>query len=156
MFLYPDVSLMLLFNGTLYAVFYGVTASISSLFSDTYPFLNQTDIGLCFLAIGGGMAIGSLIGGRALDKDYRRIKAKLEEKARNDPHSAIRPEDVAKEENFPVEYARLRMLPYYYAVYVATCTGYGWSLQAKVNISVPLILQIISEFSFCLKSQFAY
>ena len=55
---------MLLFNATLYAVFYGVTASISTLFSDIYPFLNQTDIGLCFLGIGGGMAIGSVIGGR--------------------------------------------------------------------------------------------
>jgi hypothetical protein len=29
----------------------GVTASLSIIFEDTYPYLTQTDIGLCFLAI---------------------------------------------------------------------------------------------------------
>lgn len=92
------------------------------------------------------MAFGSVIGGRALDKDYRRIKQKLEEKARVDPESKIRPEDVVKEENFPLEYARLRLVPVYFAVYVAACIGYGWCLDKKVNIAGPLILQIISEY----------
>ncbi|KAI0094287.1 MFS general substrate transporter [Irpex rosettiformis] len=146
-FFYPDVSLMLLFNATLYAVFYGVTASISTLFSDTYPFLTQTDIGLCFLAIGGGMAFGSVMGGRALDKDYRRIKRKLEEKARSHPECGILSQDVTKDENFPLEYARLRMVPLYYAVYVATVIGYGWCLDKKVNIAGPLILQIIIGYA---------
>ena len=146
MFFYPDVTLMLLFNATLYAVFYGVTASISTLFSDIYPFLNQTDIGLCFLGIGGGMAIGSVIGGKALDRDYERIKTKLEDEARNDPDSPYLPEDVAREENFPLEYARLRMMPLYYVIYVITVIGYGWCLHQKVNIAGPLILQIISEY----------
>ena len=86
-FFYPDISLLLIFTAMLSANMYGVIASISTLFSDAYPFLTQTDIGLCFLAIGGGMAFGSVVGGKALDKDYRRIKHKLEEKARDDPGS---------------------------------------------------------------------
>jgi hypothetical protein len=144
-FLYPDITILLIFNATLYALMYAVTASISTLFSDIYPFLNQTDIGLCFLAMGGGMAIGSVIGGKSLDWDYQRIKRKLEQQAQNDPESKIRPEDVTKEENFPVEYARFRTIPVYSLIYIASCIGYGWCLDKKVNLAGPLIIQIISE-----------
>lgn len=146
LFLYPDVSILLFFNAVLYAVFYGVTASISTLFSETYPFLDETAIGLCFLAIGGGMLFGSWITGTVLDKEYQRVKRSLERKAREDPESKIKPEDVTKDENFPIEYARFRTMPFYFTVYVACCAGYGWCLQSKVNIAGPLILQIISEF----------
>lgn len=131
---------------------YGVIASISTLFSDAYPFLTQTDIGLCFLAIGGGMAIGSVFGGKVLDKDYRRTKSSLEEKARNDPESKIRPEDVTREENFPVEYARLRIVPLSFAAYIAASIAYGWCLDKRVNIAGPLVFQIISKsFYPCLE-----
>ena len=92
------------------------------------------------------MAIGSVFGGKALDKDYRRIKSRLEEKARNDPESKIRPEDVTKEENFPVEYARLRMVPLSYGTYIAASIAYGWCLDKKVNIAGPLIFQMISAW----------
>lgn len=145
LFLRPDVSLLLLFNAVLYAVFYGVTASISSIFSEVYPFLSETALGLCFLAIGGGMVFGSWITGLVLDRDYRMIKAKLEKKSREDPKYKIRPEDVVKDENFPIEYARFRTMPVYFAVYIVACIGYGWCLDAKVNIAGPLILNIISE-----------
>ncbi|KAI0782355.1 MFS general substrate transporter [Irpex lacteus] len=146
-FLYPDITLLLVFTAMLSANMYGVIASISTLFTDAYPFLTQTDIGLCFLAIGGGMAIGSIFGGKVLDKDYRRIKSSLEEKARNDPESKIRPEDVTKEENFPVEYARLRIVPLSFAAYIAASIAYGWCLDKRVNIAGPLIFQIIIGFN---------
>jgi hypothetical protein len=147
LFLYPDVTILLLYNGVLYAVFYGITASISTLFSDTYPFLSETDIGLCFLAIGGGMLFGSWITGTVLDREYQNVKRRLERKCREDPECKIRLEDVTKDENFPIEYARFRTMPAYFVVYVACCAGYGWCLQEKVNIAGPLILQIVSEYS---------
>ncbi|KAH9950873.1 major facilitator superfamily domain-containing protein [Amylocystis lapponica] len=128
LFLYPDVTLLLVFNAILYSVFYGVTTSISTLFQQTYPFLNETDIGLCFLAIGGGMLFGGVITGQVLDREYKR---------------RITPEDVTKDEYFPIEQARLRLLPVYFAVFVAVCIGYGWALEKKVSIAGPLILQII-------------
>ncbi|KAF7793391.1 hypothetical protein EIP86_004503 [Pleurotus ostreatoroseus] len=147
LFLRPDVFLLLVFNATLYAVFYGVTASISSLFSDIYPFLSETAIGLCFLAIGGGMVFGSWITGLVLDRDYKNIKAKLERRCKEDPECKIAPEDVTKDENFPIEYARFRTMPFYFVVYVAACIGYGWCLDAKVNIAGPLILTIIIGYA---------
>ncbi|PSR70923.1 hypothetical protein PHLCEN_2v13195 [Hermanssonia centrifuga] len=146
LFLSPAVSLLLLFNAVLYAVFYGVTASISTLFVDTYPFLNETDIGLCFLAIGGGMLAGSWLSGKALDKEYQKVKKNLELKCREDPECKIKPEEVTKDENFPIEYARFRTMPIYFSLYIAACIAYGWCLDRKVNLAGPLILQVLSEF----------
>ncbi|GJE85845.1 MFS general substrate transporter [Phanerochaete sordida] len=146
-FLYPDVTILLVYNATLYAVFYGVTASISTLFSDAYPFLSETDIGLCFLAIGGGMLFGSWITGTVLDREYQRVKRTLERRAREDPEAKVRPGDVATDEVFPIEYARFRTMPAYFVVYTVCCAGYGWCLQAKVNLAGPLILQIIIGYT---------
>ncbi|KAI0375161.1 MFS general substrate transporter [Pilatotrama ljubarskyi] len=143
LFTYPDVSLLLFFNALVYAVFYGVTATISTLFQPTYPFLTETDTGLCFLAIGGGMLVGGVVAGGILDREYQRVKRNLIRKIEADPEKDIRPEDVTNEEHFPIEYARLRLMPAVLGLYVAACIGYGWCLQAGVNIAGPLILQII-------------
>lgn len=144
---YPDILLVLFYNGILYSVFYGVTATISVLFQKSYPFLSETDIGLCYLAIGSGMVFGSLFSGRFLDRDYQAIKKEMIRKAEEDGEKGIRPEDVTREENFPIERARLRTTPMYLALFVATTIGYGWCLQKNVNLAVPLILQIIMGYN---------
>jgi hypothetical protein len=48
--LHVDIALLLFINGIVYSVFYGVTASISTVFHDAYPQLNETELGLCFLS----------------------------------------------------------------------------------------------------------
>ena len=148
LFLYPDVTLLLFFNGVVYAVFYGVTTSISVLFQDTYPFLSETEVGLCFLAIGGGMLFGGVVVGRIIDREYRRVKVQMiaASEKEPDPDKRLRIEDITKEENFPIEKARLRLMPVYLATFVAMCIVYGWLLDAKVNIAGPLIIQIVCEF----------
>ncbi|CDO75510.1 hypothetical protein BN946_scf184935.g46 [Trametes cinnabarina] len=143
LFTYVDVSLLLFFNALVYSVFYGITATISTLFQPTYPFLNETDTGLCFLAVGGGMLIGGVVNGKILDHDYQRVKRNLIRRVEADPEAKIRPEDVTKDEYFPIEYARLRLMPLLFGIFVAACIGYGWCLQAGVNIAGPLILQIV-------------
>lgn len=147
LFFYLDVLNLLLFNAILYAVFYAVNTTISTIFASKYPFLNEIDIGLCFLAIGGGMIFGTVLSGRMLDADFQRTKTRLVKKAEEDPEKRMRPEDVAREENFPIERARLRMLPIFTAIFILTCAGYGWSLQQETNIAVPLILQIIFGYT---------
>jgi len=148
LFLYPDVSLLLLYNAILYSVFYGVTASISTLFQTVYPSLTEIETGLCFLSIGGGMLIGGVVTGRFLDWDYNRIKQKMIERAMSgDNAEKMRPEDVTREESFPIEKARLRTMPIYFVIYVASCVGYGWCLDAKVSIAGPLILLFIIGWS---------
>ncbi|KAJ8519675.1 hypothetical protein ONZ45_g3423 [Pleurotus djamor] len=153
---YPDVVTLLFFNGIVYSVFYGVTASLSTLFTEVYPFLDQTRIGLCFLAIGGGASIGTVATGRLLDKEYQSIKRDLVRNAiANRPIDAkvvdVRvlgddktvAAEVTKDENFPIEKARLRTVPYFLALYVGCVMGYGWCLQKRVSIAGPLVLQAI-------------
>ena len=154
LFLYPDVTLLLLFNGVVYAVFYGVTTSISVLFQATYPYLSETEIGLCFLAIGGGMLFGGVIVGRIIDREYNLVKAQMiaASEKETDPEKRIRIEDITKEENFLIERARMRLMPLYLAIFVAMCIVYGWLLDAKVNIAGPLIIQIVCESSSLAKT----
>jgi len=102
LFLNIDVDILLATSAVVCAVFYGVVATISSLFVTTYPLLNQTTIGLCFLAIGGGMTIGSTINGRVLDSEYQRFKRRIED-SRLVPEKEGVTADISREENFPLE-----------------------------------------------------
>ncbi|KAG0701799.1 major facilitator superfamily domain-containing protein [Suillus ampliporus] len=147
LFFFLDVLNLLFFNAVVYAVFYAVITTISTIFAVKYLFLDEIDIGLCFLAVGGGMTFGTVLSGKVLDADYRRIKASLVKKAEADPEKRVRPEDVTKEENFPIEKARLRTVPIWTAIFVATCAGYGWALERKVNIAIPLLLQFIVGYT---------
>lgn len=136
---------LLIFNGILYSIFYAVTTTISTLFQSTYPFLNETDTGLCFLAIGGGTIIGGLVTGKVLDRDYKKLKERIAREASMDPENPVPTEQVARDETFPIEQARMRMAPFNLIVYTACCAGYGWCLEKEVNIAVPLMLQIVCK-----------
>ncbi|KDR74378.1 hypothetical protein GALMADRAFT_250288 [Galerina marginata CBS 339.88] len=139
LFLNPDVDVLLAISALTCAVFYGILATVSSLFARAYPSLNEIEIGLCFLAFGGGTILGSTITGRMLDRDYRRFK-KNAEAQHPGAESGI---DLTKEESFPLEKARLRLMPYFILLLVATCAGYGWCIEKQVNLAGPLILQAI-------------
>jgi len=143
LFTYPDVVVLLVFNGTYYAVMYGVTASLSVIFKRVYPHLSQMDLGLCFLAVGGGMFIGTSLSGKLLNANYRKIRDDLVHQARTNLEKDTDPKAIEKDPSFPIERARLHILPYFMFVYTACVVGYGWALQSRVNIAVPLIMQII-------------
>lgn len=144
---YLDVMNLLILNGVIYSLFYAVTATVSILFQTTYPFLNETDTGLCFLAIGGGTVIGGLSAGNLLDRDYRKMKEQIAREASTDSERPVSAERIIKDDNFPIERARMRMVPFHLIVYTACCAGYGWCLEKKVNIAVVLVLQVICKCS---------
>jgi predicted MFS family arabinose efflux permease len=82
-----DIIVLLVLNAIVCAIYYGFIASLSTLFTAAYPFLNSTKIGLCYLGIGGGMTIGSWANGRYLDWEFRRLSERaqlLEEKGSED------------------------------------------------------------------------
>lgn len=60
--------------------------------------------------------------------------------------AGVSPEDATKEENFPIERARLRRMPVYLALFAVATIGYGWCMQGNINLAGPLILQIISKY----------
>lgn len=82
-----DIIILLSLTALVCAVYYGYTATISTLFVTAYPFLSETEIGLCYLAIGGGMAIGSVCNGKLLDWEFRRLseKNRSRQSEENDP-----------------------------------------------------------------------
>jgi hypothetical protein len=103
LFLQLDILLLLALNAIVFAVFYGINASISSLFSAAYPFLDETKIGLCYLAVGGGMAMSSLIIGRVLDWEYQTFRKRVETRI---TALGLTTADIRKEDLFPLEQVR--------------------------------------------------
>lgn len=111
LFTYPDVVIALVFTGVIYSVNYSIMATISSAFSDVYPWLSETLLGICYLPTGLGMIVGTQVTGRLLDGEYARVK-------RSHPEG----------QPFPKEYARLRTMPYHLVVFVLAVVGWGLSL----------------------------
>jgi uncharacterized membrane protein len=72
-------------------------------------------------------AIGTIV-----DRDYRKTA-----QAAGFPIDRVRGDDLA---TFPIEKARLRSVFICVLVSVASTTGYGWSMQGGVHLSVPLIM----------------
>ena len=110
LYLQPDILLLLALNAIAFAIIYGINASTSSLFSVAYPFLNETKIGLCYLAIGGGMATASSIMGRVLDWEYQTFRKRAETRI---TALGLTAADVTKEDFFPLEQVRRRPLLFY-------------------------------------------
>ena len=145
MFTYPDIFVLLIVNGTSFTVMYGVTTSLSVIFADIYPHLTQAEIGLCFLPIGGASIVGSWVSGKLSDHYYGRIRDDILRQARSNSESYMDVDALDKDLTFPIEEARLRMLPLVIFVYTISVIGYGWALESRAPIAVPLILQISSE-----------
>ena len=103
LFLQTDILLLAALNAIVFAVYYGINTSISSLFSAAYPFLDETKIGLCYLAIGGGMAMASLIMGRVLDWEYQTFRKRAETRIKA---LGLTTADITKEDFFPLEQVR--------------------------------------------------
>ena len=102
LFLQLDILLLLALNGIVFAIFYGINASISSLFLAAYPFLDETKIGLCYLAIGGGMVIATPIMGRVLDWEYQTFRKRAERRITVELTTA----DITNEDFFSLEQVR--------------------------------------------------
>jgi len=142
----PDLLLLLIYNGIVFAAFYAVLSSLSTLLDDIYG-LPETAIGLCFLSIAGGMVLGGIVTGQILDWDYERIRKLLVLRAAVSTSNDMSPRDWVNDEIFPIEKARLRTVPFYLVTYVVCCIGYGWAIHRKVPLAVPLLLQFICTSS---------
>jgi hypothetical protein len=92
------------------------------------------------------MFFGTWLSGRLCDAYYRKIRDDLVRQARSNSEKDIDPKAVEQDPSFPIEKARLQILPCIMFVYIACVIGYGWSLQSRVTIAVPLVLQVISKF----------
>lgn len=134
-----------------YAVWQMSITAMSYLFEQGYG-LNETQIGLTFIANGAGSMIGTVVTGRILDIDYRRVKAKHEARsAQSDveigdglPRPTANPED-----HFPLERARLRLVPFFSLIQSMSIVLFGWTVQYPhhVHIAIPIVSTFVTGWT---------
>ncbi|KAJ8133345.1 hypothetical protein O1611_g286 [Lasiodiplodia mahajangana] len=122
---------IIVFLGIYYAVWQMTITAMSTLFQSNYG-LTETETGLTYIANGVGSIIGTLITGKILDADYRRVKNK---------HEAQGHRDGSELSTFPIEKARLRLVPIFAGLQCASVLVFGWTIQysKRVHIAVPII-----------------
>ncbi|KAG8739283.1 hypothetical protein FRC10_005811 [Ceratobasidium sp. 414] len=75
-FTQTDVLIVLICTGIIYSMFYSVPATTATLLQDAYPYLTQSTVGLCFIPLAVGGALGSVGVGKILDHDWRKMEAR--------------------------------------------------------------------------------
>ena len=139
------------FLATYYAVWQMSITAMSSLFEQRYG-LSETQIGLAFIANGVGSMIGTLSTGKILDMDYRRVKAKyeaLKTRAGAEVGNKIEKTWSNSEDDFPLEKARLRLVPLFATVQCASIILFGWTVHysSQVHIAIPIISTFITGWT---------
>lgn len=117
-----DTSMLLLSNAVMFAGFYDISASIPSIFPRLYG-LNDLQIGLCYLPFGVGSTVASIINGKFLDYNYRRIAKRLGFPLVKNRHTDLR--------NFPIEKARLEIAFPLILISSSAVIAFGWCLQLR-------------------------
>ncbi|KAL7919869.1 MFS general substrate transporter [Trichoderma austrokoningii] len=129
-----DTFLVLWVHGSFYTVDYSFVAAVPDIFQDIYGF-NDLELGLAYLPRGVGIVIGSYFTGKMLDINYRAIR-----RATGRADERVTGDDLL---NFPIELARTRFSYYLLAISTATIIGYGWAIDRRAPVAVPLVVQFI-------------
>ncbi|CZS88827.1 hypothetical protein WAI453_010596 [Rhynchosporium graminicola] len=138
-----DMAVVLIYNSLIYTAFYDVVASIPQLFSEIYGY-NDLQIGLCYIPFGCGCAFASIINGKLLDGNYKRVARKIGFTIDRKHGDDLR--------HFPIERARLEIIwpILYFGLACNLC--YGWVLEKNTNLAAPLILQFF--MGLCINGSF--
>ncbi|PYH67924.1 putative MFS multidrug transporter [Aspergillus vadensis CBS 113365] len=137
---------IIIFLAVYYAVWQMSITAMSSLFESRYG-LSEMQIGLTFIANGVGSMIGTLVTGKILDADYRRVKARYE--ASLDAEQGEDTTAAIREENFPLEKARLRLVPIFSILQCLSIILFGWTINysRRVHIAVPIVSTFITGWT---------
>lgn len=155
-----DVGLLLLYNSLVYTAFYDVTASLPSQFAELYGF-NELQIGfvplspsqvvhvltifrLTFIPFGIGCSIASILFGRLMDMNYKRVAKNAGFRV-----DVKRGDDMR---HFPLEKARIPVfiIPLYIGIAAILC--WGWVLERNAPLAAPLVLSFV--IGLCLTGSF--
>ena len=129
-----DVAMILIYNALVYTAYFDVTTSLPILFGDIYGF-NDLQVGLSFIPYGAGCVVASLLCGKLIDINYKRMA-----KINNITIDRKRGDDLR---NFPIEKARVQVMYPLLALGIAALVAYGWVLQIEAHLAAPLILQFV-------------
>jgi multidrug resistance protein len=104
-----------------YTAWQMVLTALSTIAKDKYH-TTEIQIGLIFLANGAGSMIGTVLTGKFLDYDYKRMLRKC-----------------GNEKELSIEKARLRTVWIWSLMECASVLLFGWTVDQGVHISVPII-----------------
>ncbi|MCJ1313724.1 hypothetical protein MMC25_007404 [Agyrium rufum] len=143
-----DALIIICFIGCSMLTLLALLASLPTLFGEVYGF-GTFEVGLCYLPVGVAAIFAAFLNGKLMDWNYRRWAKKL-----NFPLEKKRSTDLR---NFPIEKVRLQPVFIFAPFVAATYIPFGWLLQKRVNLAVPLILEFIMAYcqvssSNCLSS----
>ncbi|RFU78622.1 hypothetical protein TARUN_3592 [Trichoderma arundinaceum] len=142
---------IIVFLSIYYAVWQMSITAMSTLFEQNYN-LKETQIGLTFIANGVGSMVGTLITGKILDRDYKTVKVAYDaQMAQTDLENGIELTRSATkaEEDFPIEKARLRLVPVFSIIQCLSILLFGWTIQYphRVHIAVPIVSTFITGWT---------
>lgn len=126
-----DTSIILLCNALLFAGFYDVSATIPSIFNELYG-LNDLQIGLCYIPFGLGASIASILNGKLLDYNYRRLAKRSNFPLVKNRHTDLR--------DFPIERARLQIAFPMLTIGSLCILAFGWVLNFEIHLAAPTII----------------
>ena len=135
---YPDTALVLWISAIHYAAYYCLQATIPSLFSSTNYNLTPLQLGLTYLSIGTGVALGGFINGKTLDHNYHRTASAI--------GFIINTTSGDNLIDFPIEKARTRFSLVFIPLHAVLLVGYGWTARYHLHLSVPLIFHFLLGF----------
>lgn len=115
-----DISLLIASYAIPFALFSVTSSFFSPTLASNYGY-NTIVIGLCYLPLGAGFALGSLISGRLIDSEYQRAKRK---------HGL----------NLNLFKARLKLGPIFNVVFCCGVIAFEWCLDRRVHIAAPLTI----------------
>lgn len=133
-FFQKDTSIVLFCNAILFAGFYDVSATIPSIYNELYG-LDDLQIGLCYIPFGLGATIASILNGKFLDYNYRRIAKQLGFPMVKNRHTDLR--------NFPIEKARLQMAFPMLSIGSLSILAFGWCLNYGVHLAAPTCILFV-------------
>ncbi|POS74004.1 MFS transporter [Diaporthe helianthi] len=128
---HKDMSMLLLFNAMVFTAIFMALTILSTSFVDIYG-LNQLQIGLCYLPYGVACGLTTLVQGRILDWNYRRLANRI--------GFAIDKRGGDDLRHYPIELCRLQLAAPVIATGVVALIGYGWTLEARANLGAPLAM----------------
>lgn len=137
---YRETALVLWISAIHYAAYYCLQATMPTLFS-AHPYtLSPLQVGMTYISIGIGVALGGFINGKTLDYNYR-VTASRKGIVVNE----VSGDDLSL---FPIERARTRFSLLFIPADAALLIGYGWICQnaASCHMSIPLIFQFLLGF----------
>lgn len=140
---------IIVFLAIYYAVWQMSITAMATLFKTQYG-LSETDVGLTYIANGVGSMIGTLVTGKILDVDYRRVKEKFDAQSHpnNDTHDeALERRVTNPETHFPLEKARLRLVPIFATAQCLSILLFGWTVNYNVHIAVPIVSTFITGWT---------